>query len=234
MRKIFVLFCVCILLLFSLCSCELKKHNSSGGSAITSTNSVKNVGNNFASTDNSVEKIYNDFLSGKITAVYGDGSDINIDYLTEMASPHTLTYAFFDRNGDSVPELCINNELYITTFWVQNGTLKLWREENFHSKILSNGNCLETHYGGAPNHTDYSYIVYSYTGDKVCSLTVSVLIKNDIDILENIYTQDIHVYNGSTQSIPSHIEITKEYFDSVLESIEKIGEAKIEWQIFTI
>ena len=230
MKKIFVLFCVCILLLFSLCSCEIKKHNSSGGSAIPSTNSVKNVGNNFASTDNSVEKIYNDFLSGKITAVYGDGSDINIDYLTEMASPHTLTYAFFDRNGDSVPELCINNELYITTFWVQNGTLKLWREENFLSKILSNGNCLEAHYGGAPNHTDYSYIVYSYTGDEVCSLTVSVLIKNDIDILENIYTQDIHVYNGSTQSISSHIEITKEYFDSVLESIEKIGEAKIEWQ----
>ena len=216
--KNFFVFILVVLLLFSFSAC--KGNSQQADSELTiNTNS-----------DNSVEKIYNDFLSGKITAAYADGSDINIDYLTEMATPNTLTYALFDRNGDSVPELCINNEMYVTTFWVSNGTLKLWREENSYSKILSNGNSLEIHYGGAPNHTDYSYNVYSYTGNMVCSLTVSVLIKNDIDILENIYTQDINVYNGSTQSMPSHIEITKEYFDSVLESIEKIGEAKIEWQ----
>ena len=227
MKRLFALICACILLLFSLCSCTQKVDDSSQDSAISTTNATENRN----STYNSVEKIYNDFLSGKTTAVYADGSDIDIDYLTEMATPNKLTYALLDRNGDSVPELCINNELYITTFWVENGTLKLWREENTYSKILSNGNCLETHYGGAPNHTDYSYIVYSYTGDVVSSLTVSVLIKNDIDILENKYTQDIIVYNVSTQTKPSHIEITKEYFDSVLESIEKIGEAKISWKV---
>ena len=214
MRKILsVLLVVVFTLVF--CSCYKLQDKQPSGS------------NN---TNSSVEEIYNDFLSGKITVVYADGSNINIDYLKKMATPHTLTYALLDRNGDSVPELCINNNLYVTTFWVSDGTLKLWREENSYSKILSNGNCLETHYGGAPNHTDYSYLVYSYTGDIVCSFTVSVLIKNDIDVLEDIYTQNVNIHNGSTQVIPSHIEITKEYFDSVLESIEKIGEAKISWK----
>ena len=181
-------------------------------------------------TEHSVEKIYDDFLNGKITAKYADGSDINIEYLKEGATPHTLSYSLFDRNGDSVPELCINNELYVTTFWVSDGILMLWREENYYSKILSNGNCLETHYGGAPNHIDYSYITYSYTGDVVCSYTVSVLIKNDIDVLENIYTQDVYIHNGSAQTSHSNIEIKKEHFDSFLESIENIGEANIAWE----
>lgn len=217
MKRFFV-FVLAVLLLLNLSACT-------GNSQKLEGEPSENV-----KSDNSVEKIYNDFLNGKITAEYADGSDITIDYLVKNATPHTLTYDLFDRNGDSVPELCINNELYITTFWVSNGALKLWREENSYSKILSNGNCLETHHGGAPNHSDYSYIVYSYTGTVICSLTVSVLIKNDIDVMENIYTQDICIYNGSAQAIPTHIEITEEYFNSFLESIEKIGEAKLSWK----
>lgn len=217
MKKVLsFLFVVLLLIGFSACNDNSQK-----------TDSELTINSN---SDNSVEKIFNDFLSGKITAVYADGSDISIDYLTEMAIPNTLTYALFDRNGDSVPELCINNELYITTFWVSDGTLKLWREENSYSKILSNGNCLETYYGGAPNHTDYSYVVYSYTGNVVCSVTVSVLIKNDIDVLENIYTQDVHIYSGSAQETAEPIEISKEQFDETLNSMKKIGEAKITWK----
>ena len=217
MKRVFV-FILVFLLSFSFSACN-------GNSQEANSDTIKNN-----SVDNSVEKIYNDFLNGKTTAVYADGSDINIDYLTEMASPRTLTYAFFDRNGDSVPELCINNELYVTTFWVYDGTLKLWREENASSKILSNGNYLEIHYGGAPNHIDYSYSVYSYTGNVVSSVTVSVLTKNGIDVLEDIYTQNVNIHSGSAQVIPAPIEITKKHFDSFLESIDKIGEAEIEWQ----
>ena len=216
--KNFFVFILVVLLLFSFSAC--KGNSQQADSELTiNTNS-----------DNSVEKIYNDFLSGKITAVYADGSDINIDYLTEMATPNTLTYALFDRNGDSVPELCINNELYVTTFWVSNGTLKLWREENSYSKILSNGNSLETHYGGAPNHTDYSYTVYSYTGDVVCSVTFSVLIKNDVDVLENKYTQHTYISNGNIQGTAESVEISKEQFDKGLAAIENIGEADISWE----
>lgn len=99
--KNFFVFILVVLLLFSFSAC--KGNSQQADSELTiNTNS-----------DNLVEKIYNDFLSGKITAVYADGSDINIDYLKEMATPNTLTYALFDRNGDSVPELCINNELGI-------------------------------------------------------------------------------------------------------------------------
>jgi len=216
--KNFFVFILVVLLLFSFSAC--KGNSQQADSELTiNTNS-----------DNSVEKIYNDFLSGKITAVYADGSDINIDYLKEMATPNTLTYALFDRNGDSVPELCINNELYVTTFWVSNGTLKLWREENSYSKILSNGNSLETHYGGAPNHTDYSYTVYSYTGDVVCSVTFSVLIKNDVDVLENKYIQHTSISNGNIQGTAESVEISKEQFDKGLAEIENIGEANISWE----
>jgi len=216
--KNFFVFILVALLLFSFSAC--KGNSQQADSELTiNTNS-----------DNLVEKIYNDFLSGKITAVYADGSDINIDYLKEMATPNTLTYALFDRNGDSVPELCINNELYVTTFWVSNGTLKLWREENSYSKILSNGNSLETHYGGAPNHSDYSYTVYSYTGDVVCSVTFSVLIKNDVDVLENKYIQHTSISNGNIQGTAESVEISKEQFDKGLAEIENIGEANISWK----
>lgn len=217
MKRCFV-FILVVLLLFSFSACNGNSQQADSELTIN-TNS-----------DNSVEKIYNDFLSGIITAEYADGSDINIDYLAEMAMPNTLTYALFDRNGDSVPELCINNEMYVTTFWVSNGTLKLWREENSYSKILSNGNYLETHYGGAPNHTDYSYIVYSYTGDVVCSVTFSVLIKNDVDVLENKYIQRTYISNGNIQGTAESVEISKEQFDKGLAEIENIGEANISWE----
>ena len=217
MKKVLsFLFVVLLLIGFSACNGNFQKTDSE---LTIHTNS-----------DNSVEKIYNDFLSGKIKAVYADGLDIDIDYLTEMATPNTLTYALFDRNGDSIPELCINNALYITTFWVSNGALKLWREENSSSKMLNNGNCLETHYGGAPSHTDYSYAVYSYTGDIVCSVTFSVLMKNDYDVLENEYTQHIYISNGNTQETADSVEISKEQFDKALATIEKIGEAKLSWE----
>ncbi|MBR2921948.1 MAG: hypothetical protein IKC10_01360 [Alphaproteobacteria bacterium] len=215
--KRFFAFIFAILVAFSFSACN-------GNSQEANSDVTEN------SANNSVEEIYNDFLSGKITAVYTDGSEVDINDLTKMANPHPLTYALFDRNGDSIPELCINNKVEVITFWVQNGKLKFWCVESSDSKILSNGNCLATHFGGAPNHADYSYLVYSYTGNQVCSVTVSVLTKNDVDILENIYTQNVNIHNESAHAIPSHIEITKEHFDSVLESVEKIGEAKLAWE----
>lgn len=210
-------FLLIVLFLFSFSACK------------ESPKAQNNAQTENISAENSVEKIYDNFLSGKITAVY-NGSNIGIDYLSETAKPHTLSYALFDRNGDSVPELCINNNVYVTTFWVSDGELKLWKEENANSKILSNGNCLQTHYGGAPNHSDYRYCVYSYTGEDVCSVTVSVLIKNGIDVPEDIYTQNIYIYSGSP-GVSQETEITKEQFDATLDAIEKIGEAEITWKL---
>ena len=71
MKKFFV-FILVVLLLFSFSAC--KGNSQQADSELTiNTNS-----------DNSVEKIYSDFLTGKITAVYGDGSAVNIDYLTAL------------------------------------------------------------------------------------------------------------------------------------------------------
>ena len=217
MKKLFILILV-VLLLFSFTACDSNLKNSES----------KEINNE--NVNSSVEKIYQDFLSGKTTAVYADGSKIDIDYLAEKASPGTLTYALFDRNGDYIPELCINNSYYVITFWVSDGTLKLWREDNYNMKILSNGNTLEIHHGGAPNHSDYAYHVYSYSGEMISSITLSVLTKNDIDILENEYTQCVNIYNGVTQQNPVAIEISKEYFNQILDSIEKISEAEISWK----
>lgn len=178
--------------------------------------------------DNSVEQIYNDFLSGKIFAVDGTDSNIDINYLKKN-SDGALKYGLFDRNGDSVPELCFDTGWYITTFWVSDGLLTLWREENFNSKVLSNGNVLETHSGGAPNHTDYTYYVCDYKGKAVCSITYSVLTKNE-EFKENRYFQYINIYNGSLNYKVDEIEITKEIFDNGVEEIEKIGEADIDWK----
>ncbi len=129
-----------------------------------------------------------------------------------------------------MPELCISNGLYVTTFWVDNGNLMLWCEENHNMKILCNGNSLETHYGGAPNHTDYSYIMYSYNGNVVCDVTLSVFIKNGNEVLEDVYTLCVTIYNEESNNASAPIEISKEEYDKMLARIEKIEEAKITWE----
>lgn len=207
---------VSLLLSFSACSDNSQKLNCD-------TTNINNA-------QNTAEEMYEDFIAGKSTAVYADGTSIDIDYLSERVNAHPLRYALLDRNGDSVPELCIDGELFVTTFWVSDGTLKLWREENYGSKILRNGNSLQKHYGGAPNHTDYSYVIYSYTGEVACQVTLSVLTENGVDLLENMYTQCVYVENGSDQEAPATIEISREQFDKALASIEKIGEAKLSWK----
>lgn len=177
--------------------------------------------------NNSVEEIYNDFLSGKTKAAQS-GSNIDIEYLKKN-SDGALKYGLFDRNGDSVPELCFDTGRYLTSFWVSDGVLTLWREENFNSEILNNGNVLETHSGGAPNHTDYTYYVCDYKGKVVCSVTYSVLTKNE-EVKENRYFQYISIYNESLNYKVDEIEITEEIFDNGVEKIEKIGEANIDWK----
>ena len=227
------------LLLLCLTACNPNSAVSNDSSDATTTTTAQQ--NTNATTDTSYDAeqseeyntaigIYNDFLTGKITAVYGDNSNVDIDYLAQMATPHTLSYDLFDRNGDSVPELCIKNEVFISTFWVEDGALKLWREENSDSKILSNGNYIEVHYGGAPNHIDHSYGVYSYTGKLVCSFTVSVLTKNGVDVLEDVYTQHTYIYTGNAEEIGKEIEISKEQYDAIRAAMDKIGEANMDWK----
>lgn len=178
---------------------------------------------------NSVEQIYNEFLSGKTTAIE-NGANIDIERLKKDSIDNILKYGLFDRNGDSVPELCFDTGRYFTSFWVCDGALTLWREEkSFDSVILSNGNVLVTHSGGAPNHTDYTYYVCDYKGKVVCSITYSVLTKNE-EVKENRYFQYTSIYNGSVQEKVDEIEITEEIFDNGVEKIEKIGEADIDWK----
>lgn len=173
------------------------------------------------------EQVYKKFLNGEITVLEND-RNIDIEYLKKN-SDGALKYGLFDCNGDNVPELCFDAGRYIITFWVENGELKIWREENYYSVLLSNGNFLEIHMGGAPNHTDYTYYVCDYKGKPVSSITYSVLTKND-EVKENRYFQYTLIYNGTLNYKVDEIEITKEVFDNGVQQIEKIGEANIDWK----
>lgn len=207
MKNIFAVF-LCFIVVFSFSGCSLANQEK---------------------TDVSVEQIYNDFLNGEITALEND-SNIDIEQLKKDSYDGILKYGLFDRNGDGLPELCFDTGRYITTFWVSEVGLTLWREENFNSVILSNGNVLETHSGGAPNHTDYTYYVCDYKGKVVCSVTYSVLIKNDEEVKENRYFQYTSIYNGSLNYEVDEIEIAKEAFDNGVQQIKNIGEANINWK----
>ncbi len=179
-------------------------------------------------TNTQVEKIYNDFLSANTTAQY-NGKNVFIDEFTEN-STGTPQYAFFDRNGDNIPELCIDNGYFITTFWVSDNKLAVWHEGNYGMQILSDGHTLETHYGGAPNHTDNSYITHSYNGKAVSCVTVSVCHANGNDVLESQYELNVSFFNGG-QSESNSIKLSKEQYDKIFSSIDKIGLAELDWKI---
>ncbi len=223
MKKIICLV-LSALMLFTLCACNntsQKRENNSSQS--TPTRAPKEE-----STNTSVEEIYNDFLAGKITVKHGS-EYVTINEFTNNSSG-TPQYALFDRNGDKVPELCIDNGYFITTFWVSDSKLAVWREESYKMQILSNGNALQQGNGGVPNHFNYNYITYSYTGDIVCEVYLSHYPKNDIEVLKDEYYMNVYVNDGVPSEAIDGIEISKEQYEKRTQEILSISKADIDWK----
>ena len=82
-------------------------------------------------------------------------------------SDSTFSYAFFDMNGDDIPELhvrpVINGAYYI--FTCQDSQVYLWYAGTAYETPLNNAAILYTRQGGAPAHKNYKYICLDFNGN---------------------------------------------------------------------
>lgn len=159
-------------------------------------------------TDNT---IYDNFISGKVTAAGADNKKIKI---TDFSSDKTAKYALFDLNGDNINELLIKSNESLKIFNVKNGSVCLIIELPTYYKPLNNGAFLYKRVGSAPEHTDYIYTIINISGEKLFEQSFS-----EYKISE---TESKYFINDK--------EISKEAYESVSNPILEIKDDKISFK----
>ena len=103
------------------------------------------------------------FLKGEISATDKDGRKVSIqDYIRGDYNK----YALYDMSGDAVPELIIRTGNGLTIFSIKEQELTVWYQGTVYEKPLNNRAIFYERPGGAPEHTDYQYIVLSHNGEE--------------------------------------------------------------------
>lgn len=171
---------------------------------------------NAANKNLNYEEIYDNFLSGKTEAIDKEGYNRNISYYCEGIQK----YAFYDMNGDAVPELIVKSRISLDIFWINNHELALWHSDSAYARPLNNMALLYERAGGAPEHTDYMYTVLGYHGEELYKTAFSE------------YATEIQGVQYGNRYFIDDIEVTKETYDSQSEQFLKIGDDKIEWKLF--
>ena len=116
-------------------------------------------------------KLYREFINGKATAKIDEEFLTINEFVNEYGSTiDEVTYAFFDMNGDNIPELHIRTTRFYSIFTNQQGTLEGWYESSVYSQPLNNRAILYTRSGGGPEHIDYQYTLLDFFGNEVYSI----------------------------------------------------------------
>ncbi|WP_417007843.1 hypothetical protein [Anaerotruncus massiliensis (ex Togo et al. 2019)] len=130
-------------------------------------------------------------------------------------------YAFFDMNGDGIPELHLStghgNSYEIYTYY--NQEVMLWYRGVDYNYPLENRAMGYIRYGAAPTHIDYQYRVLDFWGDIQFYIEFT---KGDTD--ENgIYDErDDYIYKGKW--------ISKEEWDKLTEPYLAVKPADLCWK----
>jgi hypothetical protein len=171
-------------------------------------------------------KEYNKFLAGKISV---EGVDIN--YLTiPTGEPNRrmgTKYAFFDSNGDKIPELHVNSGRYYYIFSYINNKLVVFKELSPYPQYyaLKNGAFICWWPGAGPMSDAYNYIIYDYMGKEVWNVTFSKFDKNE----NNVYDEnDEYKFDDVAVSKKTWDKLTKRYLYTDKNGIEQIRN-EIKW-----
>ncbi len=180
---------------------------------------------NTTDKDVNFKEMYDNFLSGQIAAVDKEGyltekgGTISMDYYSDPDS--VRKYAIYDMNGDEIPELIIKSRISLDIFWIYNNELTLWHSDVSYAKPLNNMALLYERPGGAPEHTQYMYIVLGYQGEELYK----------IDFAE-YYNWNVDGVDYGAKYFIDNTEVTKRIYDSLSERFLNIGDDKIEWKSF--
>lgn len=183
--------------------------------------------NQITKTKNTIE-MYRDFLEGKISV---EGIDINLISIPtgEPNKRYETKYAFFDSNGDEIPELHVRGGHYYCIFTIKDNNLILWKSfsPNPPFYALNNGAFICRKLGAAPRHDNYGYVILNYSGDEIYNLNFS---KYDEDG-DGIYgINDEYLFNWVNVSKEQWEELTKQYLYVDNMEIEQIRN-EISWNV---
>ncbi len=104
------------------------------------------------------------FLKGEISATDKDGRKVTIrDYIRGDYNK----YALYDMSGDAAAELIIRTGNGLTVFNANEQDLTVWYQGTTYEKPLNNRAIFYERPGGAPEHTDYQYIVLDHNGKEM-------------------------------------------------------------------
>lgn len=138
----------------------------------------------------------------------------------QESNPPPQKYAIYDMNGDAIPELIIRTRITLDIYWIYDNELIPWHFNVHYAKPLNNMALLYERAGGAPEHTDYMYIVLGYQGEELYCIEFSKY-ANETQDPEYDYKYFIN-----------NTEVTKDTFNSLSELLLSIGDDKIEWKPF--
>ncbi|MCL2159632.1 MAG: hypothetical protein FWH48_09515 [Oscillospiraceae bacterium] len=166
-------------------------------------------------TDESyVLSAYRLFLEGSICAYDEKMQYIDDIFLFNYGLDYAQ-YAFFDMNGDAIPELHLQLSFDSTylIFTYENGQVELWHREPGYCSPLNNGAILYERLG-VPQLTTYQYIVIDFYGREVSRIA---FYRTDDETYSNRFN-----FNGA--------DVDEETWEALAGQYLSIGSDLIEWR----
>ncbi|MDL2302564.1 hypothetical protein LJC58_09450 [Lachnospiraceae bacterium OttesenSCG-928-D06] len=163
-------------------------------------------------------ELYNAFLTGNVKATGWDINEMTIP-TGEPDKRYATNYAFFDSNGDEIPELHVNAARYYYVFTIRDSEMVVWKDLSPypHYYALNNGAFISRKFGAGPKHDVYNYIIMDYLGNEIFGLVFSKYDQNQNGI-----------YDDSDEFLFDWINVTKEQWELLTERYIYIDEAGIE------
>jgi len=155
--------------------------------------------------------LFNEFLSGERNTESGD-SAIHLDDI--FRGDEWDKYAFFDMNGDSIPELHVRSSglYFIIMCW--KGDLIVWGGGwSYGCQPLNNGAILWERPGGANDTTSFSYYEFDFFGNEQMRVDFDSSVTND--------GTPAYRFDGEF--------VTKEEWEILTKKYFSIGSDKIDW-----
>lgn len=218
---------VILILILNLAACQTTLQQEMNAPFLTESKEVSII-TETKTDQNTATELYNEFLSGNTKAGGWNINDMTIP-TGEPDRRYATSYAYFDSNGDKIPELHINASRYYYIFTIRNDKIVEWKNLSPypHYYALNNGAFISRKFGAGSMHDKYNYFILDYSGDEIYSLSFSKYDKNQNGIYDDA---DDYLFDG--------VNVTKEQWGELTERFLYIDETnaehirnEIEWTV---
>ena len=200
-----LLISICLLILWG-CTKSVTPQEAATISTMATTHPTVTI------TTEQVIKLYDEFLVGRRGAMLYDEFVIFPD-------PNWIAHAYYDMNGDGIPELHVRAQNVYRIFTYRDGELVAWAIPGPYAKPLNNEATLVAR--NELGETWYQYEEYDFFGNVQLKIEFGKWTQHFVDD-EYIYDETSGYYFGD-EAVP------KEEWEALTEPYLSIGSDKIEW-----